>query len=90
MEVDKSTILKPINNEYINVTSNNFSTIELKNIKNIIGKLENYQLIEIIKIIDKYKYKYTQNNNGIFIDMTKLDNQILDGINTYLNFINKI
>ena len=91
MEVDNTTIIKTkIVLETITEPTKKFSIIELKKIKNIINKLENYQLIEIIKIIDKYNFKYTQNNNGIFLDMTKLDNTILDEIYKYLNFINKI
>ena len=91
MEVENNTIIKTkIVLETITEPTKKFSITELKNIKNIINKLENYQLIEIIKIIDKYNFNYTQNNNGIFIDMTKLDNTILDEIYKYLNFINKI
>lgn len=91
MEVENTTIIKTkIVLETITEPTKKFSITELKNIKNIINKLENYQLIEIIKIIDKYNFNYTQNNNGIFIDMTKLDNTILDEIYKYLNFINKI
>lgn len=62
----------------------------IKNLKNIISSLENHQLIEIVKILDKYNFKYTQNNNGIFINMCKLDNNIIDSIKKYLIFIKKI
>ena len=91
MEVENTTIIKTkIVLETITEPTKKFSITELKNIKNIINKLENYQLIEIIKIIYKYNFNYKKNNNVIFIDMTKLDNTILDEIYKYLNFINKI
>ena len=33
--------------------------------------------------------KYTENNNGIFINMNNMDSECLDKINNYVNFINE-
>ena len=45
--------------------------------------------IEIFKILKSYDIKYTENNNGIFINMNNIDLECLDKINNYVNFINE-
>ena len=59
----------------------------LKNLKEKISKLEEFQQIEILKIIDNNNIKYSQNNNGIFLNMKLLCNKTLDKIFYYLEFI---
>ena len=62
----------------------------LKNIRDIINTLEEHQSLEILKILDKNDFKYTQNKNGIFLNMCKLDDNIIKCVVDYLRFINKI
>ena len=62
---------------------------KLKNLRDIINTLEEYQLVEIIKIIKKNNIKYTQNKNGIFLNMCRMDDTIIDSIEKYLIFIEK-
>ena len=45
--------------------------------------------IEIFKIITYYNVKYTENNNGIFINMGNINEDCLNKINNYVNFINE-
>ena len=45
--------------------------------------------IEIFKILKFYSINYTENNNGIFINMNNIDLECLDKINNYVNFINE-
>lgn len=45
--------------------------------------------IEIFKILKLYNIKYTENNNGIFINMTNINDECLNKINNYVNFINE-
>ena len=61
--------------------------IELKNLRDDISLLEDFQQLEILKIFDKNNIKYTTNNNGIFINMKILDKSCLNDIYNYLNFI---
>lgn len=61
----------------------------LKDIRDIINTLEEHQLLEILKIFGKNDFKYTQNKNGIFLNMCKLNDPIINGIIDYLKFINK-
>jgi hypothetical protein len=61
--------------------------IELcKNIKDNIGKLSNNEILEIFKIINSNNTKYTRNNNGIFINLKWIDEDILNKINDYISF----
>jgi hypothetical protein len=43
--------------------------------------------IEIYKIIKDNNVLYSQNNNGIFINLTNIEDDILDKIVKYLNYI---
>ena len=61
--------------------------IELcKNIKDNIGKLSNNEILEIFKIVNDNNTKYTRNNNGIFINLKWMDEDILNIINDYIAF----
>ena len=61
--------------------------IELsKNIKDNINKLSNNEILEIFKIINNNNTKYTKNNNGIFINLKWIDEDILIKINNYIEF----
>ena len=61
--------------------------IELcKNIKDNIGKLSNNEILEIFKIVNDNNTKYTRNNNGIFINLKWMNEDILNKINDYIAF----
>ena len=60
---------------------------ELKNLRDDITLLEDFQQIEILKIFDKNNVKYTTNNNGLFINMKILEKTCLNDIYIFLNFI---
>jgi len=61
--------------------------LELKNLRDQINDLEDFQKIEIFKIIQKNNVLFTKNNNGIFLNMKLLDDSCLTSINEYLIFI---
>ena len=61
--------------------------LELKNLRDEIIELEEFQQYEILKILDKNNVKYTQNKNGLFLNMKILDIICLTNINDYLIFI---
>ena len=65
------------------------SESELKNLKDLIGKLEDFQKTEIFKIISENNIKYTQNKNGVFLNMKNLSEKCITDIKNYLNFIEK-
>lgn len=59
----------------------------LKNIRDQISDLDKNQQHEIFKIVKKNSSnRYTENNNGIFINMNKLDTETITNIESFLEF----
>ena len=42
---------------------------------------------EVLNIIKKEKINYSSNNNGIFINLTKIDMELINKINLYINYL---
>ena len=63
------------------------SKIDLcKKIKNDISNLNQNELEEIFKIIYKSNNNYSKNNNGVFINLSWINEDILQQINNYIDF----
>ena len=57
--------------------------------KYIIDTIKNFskvEHIEIFKIFKKYNVKYTENSNGIFVNLNILNETIINKIETFVNF----
>ena len=52
-----------------------------------IQKLSKFHQIEVFKILKKNKVKYTENRNGIFLNMNELDVSIIGLLNEYLTYV---
>ena len=64
-----------------------FNKIEIcKKIKNNISKLSTIEMEEIFKILYMSNSNYTKNNNGIFVNLNYLDEEILQDIDKYIDF----
>ena len=61
---------------------------QLKELKEVIAQLEDFQKVEIYKIIKNNDIKYTSNKNGVFINMKLTTPSCIEEINNYLKFIN--
>jgi len=61
----------------------------LKNLRDVITGLEDFQQLEILKIVENNNIKYSNNTNGIFLNMKILDKKCLKSICNYLEFIKK-
>jgi|TARA_B100001093_G_scaffold504337_1_gene560036 hypothetical protein len=59
---------------------------KLKSLKEKIESLEKTEHQEVLKIIKKYECKYTENNNGVFINMNKLTDNVIEEIESFLVF----
>ena len=55
-------------------------------IRESIGKLDTNEHLEIFKIIKNYTDKYSENNNGIFINMSYLEDEALWKIHNFIEF----
>tara|TARA_B110000881_G_C18163123_1_gene311659 strand:+ start:96 stop:314 length:219 start_codon:yes stop_codon:yes gene_type:complete len=57
--------------------------------KNKIENLSKIEKIEVFKIIKTYDVFYTQNKNGIFLILNKLDEKVINEINNFLIFLDE-
>ena len=60
--------------------------VKKKFIIDTVKKFCKVELIEIFKIIKKYNIKYTENSNGIFINLNIVNENILDEIKLFIDF----
>lgn len=74
-------------NEIINNKSNNEN---LENKKKFIiekvRKFNNFEHIEILKIIKKNNIKYSENNNGIFINLNLINEQVINKVEEFVKY----
>lgn len=64
--------------------------IEYKDKKELVHKINSLlpiQQNEIFNIFKINKFNYTKNNNGVFINITNINDKLLNEINNYINFI---
>ena len=75
-----------LKNSHEDEKSNKFTITHLKNMKKDIAELQEDELIEILNYIKKDNIKYTENNNGVFVKMTKLSHQTIQQIEKFIIF----
>ena len=59
-----------------------------KNILENIKDLNAFEHQEIFKIIKKYNIRYSENSNGVFINMNKLGKRTINEIDKFINYCN--
>lgn len=60
---------------------------KIKKIKTKIENLNKQQQVKIMEIFMKKNIKFTENKNGIFINLNKIPLNIMDEISKYLDYI---
>ncbi len=63
--------------------------IELEKIRKVIENLDKSHHVEIGKILKQNNIKLSENDNGIFINLSILNNNIILELKEYLEFIKK-
>ena len=63
---------------------------QLKELRDNIIKLDKYGYYNIFKICLKNKIKYTENKNGIFINLNKIDKPTINELNNYIQLNNNM
>lgn len=61
---------------------------EIVSLKNKIDNLSNDNHVEILKIIQKHNTNFTENNNGIFVNMMDMTPVVLSEINYFISYLN--
>ena len=59
----------------------------IKILRDSIQYLEKIHQLQILEICNNHHVQYTENSNGIFINMTLLNDSILAAISEYMNYI---
>lgn len=65
------------------------SNDQIKDLKKLINELHENEHIEIFKIIKNDTDKFTENRNGIFINMSNLQSSTLIKLRNFVNFCNE-
>jgi hypothetical protein len=63
------------------------NTEYLQNLRDEIEKMEPIHQSRIFEIIKNKKLSYTENNNGIFINLTTIDEETIKDIKSYLLYV---
>jgi hypothetical protein len=83
--------MEPINettNPISDTTMEKYTLVEKRQIMTRIQNLKNKRhYMEIYKIIKENNVTHSQNINGVFINLTNIEDSILDKIVKYLNYI---
>lgn len=59
---------------------------ELENIRKNIDKMSKFHHIEILKLLKQHHVVLNENNYGTFVNMSELDNSIVDRIVHYIEY----
>jgi hypothetical protein len=73
----------------MNIMSNDKKTQYLKELKNSIERLHETEQVELLKLFIRNNCNYSENKNGIFINMTKLEQNVIIETEEFLEFCNK-
>lgn len=60
---------------------------DLLKIRDEVEKMEKIHQVNILKILKKYNIDFTENSNGTFVNMTILNADILEEINSYISYV---
>jgi hypothetical protein len=60
----------------------------LKQLRDQIENMDSIHQIHIFKILKKNQIDYTENTNGIFINMTLLNDNTLQNIQNFIKYVN--
>jgi len=60
---------------------------KLESLKEKIEALSKFQQVEILKILSKNMCKLNENKSGIFVNMTFLENSVIEEIEKYMSYV---
>lgn len=59
----------------------------LKKIRDMVEKMNKIHQVHILKILKDNNIEYSENNNGIFVNMTLLNNETLVRIQNFIKYV---
>ena len=60
---------------------------KLTNMKNFIEKMDNTNQVEVLRLLNNHSVVLNENKNGIYINLSELDEDIIDQIYKFVNYI---
>lgn len=60
---------------------------KLESLKEKIEALSKFQQVEILRILSKNMCKLNENKSGIFVNMTFLENNVIEEIEKYMSYV---
>jgi hypothetical protein len=67
---------------------NNFSVSELNYIRDSVENMNKFNQVEVLRILEKNKeVTINKNKYGIHINLSDVKKEVLDEINTYINYV---
>jgi len=85
--IDKNEINDAINDDIINDNFlNNDILSKKKKLIDLTNNLTKIEYIEILNIIQKDNCPFSNNSNGIFVNLTNIENKTIDKIFDFLKF----
>lgn len=90
METSNVTMNIVNNEQDIEQTIVEFSFDDKMKLRDSIEKLSETEHIEIFKIFKKYGIDFSENSNGIFINIVNIPHHILKEIDTYIKHLQKV
>ena len=74
-----------------NNNNNNNNNSIIQNLKDKIENLDKYHQIEILRIFKMYSetIKTDENKNGTFINLSNIPDNLIDKLESYLQYVNK-
>ena len=68
---------------------NNFSVSELDYIRETIENMNKFNQIEVLRIMNKHnEVTLNENKYGVHINLSELQNEIIEELNTYIKYVN--
>lgn len=54
-----------------------------------ITSLTNAELVEIVRILKKHNFQYSENSNGVFFNIAVVPQELFEELHGFINFTNK-
>ena len=68
---------------------NNYSVSELNYLRETIQNMNKFNQVEILRILNKHtNVTLNENKNGIYVNMSELNQNVLDEISMYIKYVN--
>ncbi len=63
------------------------STAFLTTISNSISAMDKYHHIQILKLLQKFNIQINENTNGVYVNLTELEESVLDELVKYVDYV---